>query len=62
MDTFNKEVLDMPVLKNNANASLSAASLRIIPITILAGLRAIVLRLGLVRNREYCATGELHFV
>ncbi len=52
----------MPNLKNNENAAVSAASLRIIPITILAGLRVTVLRLGLVREDQYFATGELHFV
>lgn len=62
MGTFNKEALDMPNLKNNENAAVSAASLRIIPITILAGLRVTVLRLGLVREDQYFATGELHFV
>ena len=60
MDTFNKGALDMRNLKNDLISIVSNAFLRITPITILAGLRALVLRLA--RNREYCATGELHFV
>lgn len=46
-------------LENNLVSMVSAASLRIIPIIILAGLRALVLRL---RKPQYCATGDLQFV
>lgn len=61
MDTFNKEVLDMLKLENTLVSAVSAASLRITPITILAGLRVLVLRLRLGKP-QYCATGDLQFV
>ena len=48
-------------LENNLVSMVSVASLRMIPIIILAGLRALVLRLRLV-NPKYCATGDLQFV
>ena len=49
----------MQKLENNLVSMVSVASLRIIPITILAGLRVLVLRLP---EPKYCATGDLQLV
>lgn len=62
MVTFNKEVLDMCNERIDAVKALSGASVRITLVKILAGLRVILLCLGLEEESTYCATGGPHLV
>ena len=58
MLTFNKEVLDMCNRENNRNSAQFGTFERILPLDILAGLRANVLCLWPVIQYSRCATGE----
>ena len=58
MVTFNKEVLNMCNQGNNRNKAQFGTFGRILPLDILAGLRANVLCLRPVIQYSKCATGE----